>query len=273
MAPGPPAMSAPMWLQAQPCHFGTVRFLILQLEGCRRAGVVPLGASAGRDPRRAHAGRHGSHGQPHEAQRQPRPRGGPFVRERQWSSARKEEFLRRSNAFTHWTPTSKQTRLPWRGRQPRGGEDPISSFVPGLLFFFFLQGARRRGRGRERAINHSLTEEKGAAGPAAGGGDRPASPPRPGWGWRCPPVPPSSSPQPGLAPSCPAVGLSSPPLLNPVPSPPARGHPLALPELPGTSAQPRSQVPREHGSLQTRGNGGFIYGRSCNPSPSAAPWP
>lgn len=105
-----------------------------------------------------------------------------------------------------------------------------------FLDYYFLQGARRRGRGRERAINHRLTEEKGAAGTAAGGG--------------CPQDPPS------------------------IPTPP----PQQQPPAPHGSLPPRSpalctQVPRERGSLQTGGNGGFIYGRSCHPSPSAAPWP
>lgn len=208
LAPSPPAMSAPMWLQAQPCHFGTVRFLILQLEGCRRAGVVPLGASTSRDPRRAHAGRHGAHGQPHEAQRQPRPRGGPFVRERQWSSARKEEFLRRSNAFAHWTPTSKQTRLPWRGRQPRGGEDPISSFVPGLLFFFFFAGGEEEGE--RQGKGHKSQPDRGER--SRGAGCR--------WG-----RPPRFAPSAGLGPAL--------PLGAPQQQPPAQPGPI----LPGCGAQ------------------------------------
>lgn len=76
--------------------------------------------------------------------------GGPFVRRSQRSSARKEEFLQRSNAFANWTPTSKQTRLPARGRELRGGEDPISSFVPGLLFFAGGEEAgERQGKGHK----------------------------------------------------------------------------------------------------------------------------
>lgn len=99
----------------------------------------------------------------HETRRQLPALGGPFVRRSQRSSTRKKEFLRRSNAFANWTPTSKQTRLPPRGQEPRGGEDPISSFVPGLLFFAGGEEAgERQGKGhksrpdrRERRIGAS----------------------------------------------------------------------------------------------------------------------
>ncbi|KAM9620490.1 nuclear receptor subfamily 2 group F member 6 isoform 2-T2 [Morphnus guianensis] len=52
-----------------------------------------------------------------------------------------------------------------RGARSRAGEK--IQFPPLFLDYYFLQGARRRGSGRERAINHGLTEEKGESGPAA----------------------------------------------------------------------------------------------------------
>lgn len=70
-------------------------------------------------------------------------------------------------------------------------------FPPLFLDYYFLQGVRRRGRGSERAINHRLTREKGAAGMAAGGG-RPQDPPP-----TAPPPTPCSSPQPHCRPTAP----------------------------------------------------------------------
>lgn len=64
--------------------------------------------------------------------------GGPFVQERQWSSTRKQEFLRRSNAFSNWTPMSKQGRFPARGRSHAGEK---IQFPPLFLDYYFLQGA------------------------------------------------------------------------------------------------------------------------------------
>lgn len=114
-----------------------------------------------------------------------------------------------------------------RGAGSRAGEK--IQFPPLFLDYYFLQGVRRRGSGRERAINHRLTEEKGEPGLAAGGGD-----------------PPEPTP---LQPALPGV------------APRARGTgPVAT-----AAGTWRAET------LQTGGNGGFIYGRGCNPSTSAAP--
>lgn len=235
-------------------------------------GAVPLGASGTLgEPTRGGTGRMGS---------PTKPRGGPDPAGALLCGRGSGAARGRRNSSGDQTPSPTGHRRQNKhgshgGAGSRAGEKiqfpPL--FLDYYYFFFFFAGGEEEGE--RQGKGHKSQPDRGERSRGAGcrWGRPPHFAPSAGLGPVLPPVPPSSNPQPGLAPSCPAVGLSSPPLLNPMPSPPARGHPLALPELPGTSAQPRSQVPREHGSLQTRGNGGFIYGRSCNPSPSAAPWP
>lgn len=183
MAPHAPAVPAPSSPAAQPrtrpcpCTFWQGLLNRPPAQRLRGSGGTPLppiltlDLGPTRSPetspspggRLCHAGPFPGASGRHETRRQLPAPGGPFVRQSQRSSTRKEEFLRRSNAFANWTPTSKQTRLPPRGQDPRGGEDPISSFVPGLLFFAGGEEAgERQGKGhksrpdrRERRIGAS----------------------------------------------------------------------------------------------------------------------
>lgn len=125
---------------------------------------------------------------------------------------------------------------------PAAARGRRSDFLLCSWIIIFLQGARRRGRGRERAINHGLTEEKGAAGTAAGGGDRPTSPPRPGWGWRCPRCPPAAAPS--LAWPHPARLWGSAALPSAIPrhAPPAMAAPVPCP----SSRAPRHSHARRY---------------------------
>lgn len=158
------------------------------------------------------------------------------MRVRQRSRARKEEFQRRSNAFRPLDTNVKTNTAPMAGRAALGGlgGDPISSFVPGLLFF-----AGGEEEGERQGKGHKSPSDRGER--SCGDGCR----------WGLPTGPPF---------------YSNPP-------PPQQQPPAPHGSLPPRSPALCTQVPRERGSLQTGGNGGFIYGRSCHPSPSAAPWP
>ena len=86
----------------------------------------------------------------------------------------------------------------------------------------------------------------------------------------CSPTHPRANPE--VAPIC-VLPMAHEEKVSPPNRPPP--HSLQQPPAPLPPHRPAlcTQVPRERGSPQTGGNGGFIYGRSCHPSPSAVPWP